>query len=157
MGTIANAKNTPLNIRAGTIPDVSSSLKDWFQPMTFQTVSKTVEGFQVNENGTEIRFWGVIQPFTERQLQFVPEGQRAWTWLWLHAEPALILQVDEVVLYRGVQTRVVSRRDYDIYGYVVYTLVQDWTGSGPQIPIAAEDSDSLETEAGVTILDKDMG
>jgi hypothetical protein len=39
--------------------------------------------------------------------------------------------VDEVVTYDGVQTRVMSRKNYGLYGYVEYHLVQDWTGSGP--------------------------
>jgi hypothetical protein len=52
----------------------------------------------------------------------------------LHAQPVLALQVDDVVLYLGVQTRVMARQDYSIYNYVYYELVQDWTGSGPAVP-----------------------
>jgi hypothetical protein len=131
MGTIPNGKDTPLNVQTGTVPDVSGGLRDWFQPMTFETVTKTTVGFQVVEAGTQISFFGVIQPFRPRDLLLKPEGQRAWTWLLLHAEPVLTLKVDEVVIYNGVQTRVMSRTDYSIYGYVEYSLVQDWTGSGP--------------------------
>lgn len=131
MNTIANGANRPLNVQTGTVPDVSGALKDWFQPMTFEPVTKSNSAFQVIEVGDPINFQGVIQPFTERQLVFKPEGQRAWTWLWLHADPVLTLQVDDVVLYLGVQTRVMSRKNYDIYGYVEYQLVQDWEGSGP--------------------------
>jgi hypothetical protein len=134
MGTIANGKNVPLNVQTGTVPDVSGALKDWFQQMTFEAVTKTTSAFQVVEAGDPIVFRGVIQPFTERQLIMKPEGQRAWTWLWLHAEPSLTLQVDDVVLYLGVQTRVMARKNYTIYGYVEYQLVQDWTGSGPTTP-----------------------
>lgn len=133
MGTIANAKNTPLNVRTGTVPDVSGGMRDWFQPMVFERVVKTTEAFQVIETATEIHFQGIIQPLTERKLALKPEGQRAWTWLLLHADPVLTLQVDEVVLYLGVQTRVMSRKDNSIYGYVEYQLVQDWTGSGPTV------------------------
>lgn len=129
--TIANGKNRPLNVQTGTVPDVSGAMKDWFQPMTFELVTKTTEGFQVVETGDPINFMGIIQPLRERDLMIKPEGQRAWTWLLLHADPVLSLQVDEVVLYLGVQTRVMARKDYTIYGYVEYQLVQDWTGSGP--------------------------
>lgn len=131
MGTIANGSNTPLNVQTGTIPNVGGAMRDWFQPMTFGTVTKETVGFQVVETEVEVSFQGVIQPFTERQLQIKPEGQRAWTWLWLHADPVLTLQVDDVVSYLGVQTRVMARKDYGIYGYVEYQLVQDWEGSGP--------------------------
>lgn len=131
--TIPNGKNVPINVRTGTVPDVSGALKDWFQLMTFEPVGKIVQGFQVVETGTPIKFWGVIQPLTERQLVLKPEGQRAWTWFLLHADPVLTLQVDDVVLYLGKQTRVMSRKDYANYGYVEYHIVQDWTGAGPQV------------------------
>ncbi len=133
MGTIQNGANTPLNEKTGTVPDVSGAMTDWFQPMVFETVSKTVDAFQVIEDGTEISFRGVIQPFSNRDLLLKPIGQRAWTWLWLHAEPQLTLEVDEVVKYLGVQTRIMARRDYTIYGYVEYHMVQDWTGAGPEV------------------------
>lgn len=129
--TIANAKDTPLNVRTGTVPDVSGALKDYFQPMTFTKVQKSVAGFQNVEQPLPINFWGVIQPLSERQLVLKPEGERAWTWLMLHAEPSLTLQVDDVLVYLGKQTRVAARKDFSLYGYVEYQLVQDWTGSGP--------------------------
>lgn len=131
MGTIANGKDVPLNVQTGTVPDVSGALKDWFQPMIFTRVVKSIVDFQNVEVATPINFQGIIQVLSPRKLLFKPEGQRAWTWLWLHADPVLTLQVDEVVSYLGVQTRVMSRKDYSIYGYVEYELVQDWTGSGP--------------------------
>lgn len=129
---IANAANQPLYKQQGTVPDVSGAMKDWFQPMIFEQVIKTTTGYQVAETAEPFYFQGTIQPFTDRQLMLKPEGQRAWTWYTLHADPVLTLQVDEVVFYLGVQTRVMARRDYGIYGYVEYHLVQDWTGSGPE-------------------------
>jgi hypothetical protein len=76
-------------------------------------------------------FQGVIQPFTERQLSLKPEGERAWSWFWLHADPVVTLEIDDVVLFKGVQTRVMAKKDYALYGYVEYHLVQDWQGAGP--------------------------
>lgn len=131
MGTIANGANRPLNAQAGTVPDVSGAMKDWFQPMVFNLLTKTTTGFQLVESADPIEFMGVIQPLSDRKLMQKPEGQRAWTWLLLYADPVLTLEVDQVVDYLGVQTRVMSRKDYVLYGYVEYSLVQDWTGSGP--------------------------
>lgn len=131
MGTIQNGKDTPLNVRTGTVPDMSGALTDWFQPMVFTTVVKETDAFQVVETPTAINFQGVIQPLSARQLAIKPEGERAWTWLMLHADPQLTLQVDDVVNYLGKQTRVMGRKNYTLYGYVEYELVQDWTGSGP--------------------------
>lgn len=128
---IANAANLPLFFKAGTIPDVSGAMQDYFQKMTFELLTKTVVGFQSMEVPTIYDFQGNMQPFTERQLFLKPEGQRSWTWFWLFADPVLTLKTDDVVLYKGIQTRVMARKDYILYGYVEYHLVQDWVGSGP--------------------------
>ena len=128
---IKNAANIPLNFKEGTVPDVSGAMLDWFQPMTFTLVTKKTTAFQVVETPRPINFMGVIQPLTERQLLLKPEGQRAWTWFLLHSDTSLVLQVDDVVLYQGVQTRVMGRKNYVLYGYQEYSLVQDWTNAGP--------------------------
>lgn len=128
---ISNGADRPIGERSGTVPDVSGALTDWFQPMVFTKVQKNTVAYQSVEAPNAINFQGVVQPFSPRQLMLKPEGQRAWTWLMLHAEPQLTLQVDEVVTWLGKQTRVMSRKDYGLYGYVEYELVQDWTGSGP--------------------------
>jgi hypothetical protein len=129
--TINNAANQPLFAKNGTTPDVSGALQDYYQNMQFTKVSKEVVGFQVEETPNPINFRGVLQPFTERQLLLKPEGQRAWSWFLLHSDPVLTLQVDDVVLWNGKQTRVMSRKDFGLYGYVEYHIVQDWTGAGP--------------------------
>ncbi len=133
--TIANGANRPLNTQAGTVPDVSGAMKDYFQPMTFSRLVKTVSGFQVVENAEPLVFMGILQPASGRDLMLKPEGQRAWTWLTLHADPVLALSVDDVVLYLGKQTRVMGKKNYRLYGYIVYELVQDWTGSGPTVEV----------------------
>jgi hypothetical protein len=131
MTLIANAANRPLFDKAGSVPDVSGAMQDYYQPMVFTPVAKIVQGFQVVETGNPINFQGIMQPFSGRQLLLRPEGERAWTWFTLHADPVLTLQVDDVVEWRGKQTRVMGRKDYQLYGYCEYQLAQDWTGSGP--------------------------
>lgn len=128
---IKNGKDTPINQNVGSVPNVGGALLDWFQPMTFGVVSKTVVNAQVVEEMAEVAFRGVWQPFTERKLMLKPEGQRAWSWYWVHADPSLNLEVDNVVVYIGVQYRVMAKKDYSLYGYVEYELVQDFTGAGP--------------------------
>lgn len=143
--TISNGRNTPLNVQTGTVPNVGGAMLDWFQPMIFVQVIKQNVGFQLVETATEIRFRGVIQPFGGRKLMIKPEAQRAWTWFTLHADPSLTLEVDEVVTYLGVQTRIMKQADYRIYGYIEYELCQDWTGSGPS---PTPSGDVLSTEGG---------
>lgn len=131
MGVIANAKNKPIWDKSGTVPDVSGALQDYFQQMLFERVKKTSVGFQVEETATPINFRGTSQPFSDRQLFLKPEGQRAWSWFLIHSDPTLRLDVDEIIIWEGKQTRVMSLKDFSLYGYMEYHLVQDWQGSGP--------------------------
>ncbi len=128
---IFNAATIPLNDNTGTLPQMTGALFDYFQQMSFTIVSKVVKGFLVQETGTTYNFHGVIQPFTPRQLYLKPEGERAWSWYTLHSDLALELQVDDVVTYQGKPTRVMSRLNYSAYGFYIFELVQDFTGSGP--------------------------
>ncbi len=128
MSVIQNGSNTPLSSNPGTLPDMSSALLNWFQTMTFIRIVTTVVGFQAKRVKTPVVFQGVIQAYTDRQLALLPEGERSWTWLWLHAEPALTLNTGEEVEYDGIPTRIMGRKDYTKYGYVEYKLCQNWTG-----------------------------
>jgi hypothetical protein len=131
---IVNGCNTALNTMAqGTVPDVSGALQDRFQLMVFTLVATSVVGFQALQLGTEIAFQGNIQPFRTRDLQLIPEGQRSWSWYWVHALPGVNLATDDVVQYNGAQYRVMAKNPTEIYGYLEYQLVEDWTGSGPEV------------------------
>jgi hypothetical protein len=127
LATIKNGAAQPINIQTGTIPDVSCGMRDWFKPMNFITVNKTVANFQNVETQLATNFRGVIQSLKERDLQLKPEGQRAWSWLQIHADPVLALLVDDIVEFSSRKYRVMAFRDYKIYGYVEYHLVEDWT------------------------------
>lgn len=130
---IGNGKNIPLNAKAGTVPYVGDAMLDWFQPMTFGVVTTAVVNFRSVQTQVQISFQGVFQPLSERQLMLKPEGQRARPWYWVHADPSLELKVDSVIIYLTKQYRVMSTKNYDLYGYREYHLVGDWEGSGPTV------------------------
>lgn len=125
-GTIKNGRDTPINQQTGTVPNMNDTLRNWYQPITFVHLQKRTVNFQLEEFSCAIHFRGVIQPLKPRELMQKPEGQRAWSWFQLHADPILILQVDDIVLYNGIKTRIMARTNYKLYGYVYYELVQDW-------------------------------
>lgn len=129
--TIQNGCNIPLTFQQGTVPNMSETMTDWFQVMTFTQIVKTVVGFELVETPTNTTFLGIIMPYTGRQLALLPEGQRAWNWQTLYSQPVLKLFPDDVVTWQERQVRVMSRKDYSLYSFVEYSLVLDWTGSGP--------------------------
>ena len=115
------------------LPNVTGALVSYYVPMVFELITKTVSGGEAIETTTPINFRGVMQPLKVTQLMLKPEGQRSWTWFWLHCDPSLKLRLDDVVIYKGVQTRVMGKKDYSDYGYLEYELAQDWTGAGPTV------------------------
>jgi hypothetical protein len=134
--TIQNAANIPLTYQQGTVPNMIEALTDWFQKMSFTQLVKTVTGYEVIETPTITEFWGVIMPFSPRELKLLPEGQRAWSYYNLYTQFCLTLQVDDVIQVLGynfapIQCRVMARENYSQYSYFRYTLLQDWQGSGP--------------------------
>lgn len=130
---IKNAASILLDQACGNLPDVSGALQGWFQKMTFYRVTKTITNFEVVEDSVPFSFQGVWQPLSARQISFKPEGQRAWKWFQVHAEPSLLLNPDEVIVYQGTQFRVKGTSNYDEYGYVKYDLIEDFIGAGPTV------------------------
>jgi hypothetical protein len=132
---IINAKDRLLSENSGTLPDVSGALLNWFQPLTFNRITKSTVGFQVVEALEAVCTQGIIQPFTAQQLQMKPEGQRAWKWLTIHAAPGCPLEPDDVITEVNVRAgntsyRVMSKRNFSACGYLQYEVVEDYEG-GP--------------------------
>jgi len=132
-GILINASSVPLGTINPNLPQMTGTLNDWLMPMKFNRVTKTVIAGEVVETMIEVNFRGVIQPLKNRDLMLKPEGQRSWTYQWLHAEPGLDLNTDDVIVFQGKQTRVVALKDYRLYGYIEYQLCQDYTGAGPTV------------------------
>lgn len=154
MGVIFNAADTPLDrTPAGGVPNMGGALRNWFQPITFERVVKTTVGYQAVEAGTPIEFRGVIQPFSSRDLLLKPEGQRAWSWYRVHAEPGLALADDEVVIWQGLQMRVMGQWEYNLYGYIEYHLIEDYKGSGPTVGIGSPIDGGTPFASGPDVLD----
>ena len=109
-----------------TVPNAGASMRAWFQRLTLYKVKKQLIDFQTVESRQPFTTAGVIQPFTNRQLEMKPEGQRAWDWQMLHCENGLVLIPDEIVEYKGTRYRVEGQKNYAAYGYLYYELVNDY-------------------------------
>lgn len=128
---IQNGKDTPLNVQTGTIPQVDGAMFDWFQPLVFSPIVKTIANFQVLETAAPVYFRGVVMPLSGRQLEIKPEAQRAWDWIIVFSQTALPLQPDDVIFFLEKQCRIMSQKSFALYGYFQYEMVQDWQGAGP--------------------------
>jgi hypothetical protein len=123
---IKNANQYNLNQQVGTLPEMSGTLTNWFQPMSFVVITKETIDFEVREVQTFVSFMGVRQPMTSQQLQIKPEGQRTWKWETIHALPDLKLKTDDRIKWGNRFYRVMELSDWTEYGYIEYQIVEDF-------------------------------
>ena len=129
MPTIKNGKDTPLNAKAGTVPQMEGALKGWYQPMIFIPIGKFLDSGFVQETGTPINFRGVLTPYKPTQLEIKKQGQRKWKWWSLIATTELQLTVDDALAYLNNQMRCMSSEDWSLEGFMKYVLIQDYLGT----------------------------
>lgn len=122
---IINGKDKTLS-QTNNLPNMSETIKSWFQTLTFKKIIKSVVNFQAVETTTTVITKGVRQPFTAQQLKVKPEGQRAWRWETLHCLADVVLNPDEIVEFNSIRYRVIEKKDYTEYGYIEYEIVQDF-------------------------------
>ena len=127
---ITNAKNKPLTYTG--LPQVGEVLPSWFQPLTFDLVTKVVVDYEVQEGIQTITTQGVRQPMSAQQLAIRPEGQRAWKWETIHCLPDVKLKVDDIIIFDGVKYRVMERWNWAEYGYLEYHICQAYENSGEE-------------------------
>lgn len=127
MSPFQNGADTPLDEAVGTLPNLQGALLNWFQTLVFTRITKSIVGFENVETREEIASQGVRQPFTSQMLMMKPEGERKWKWEFIHALPGVILEIDDVLVFRGTPYRVMERRDWKEYGYIEYHIIEDYT------------------------------
>jgi hypothetical protein len=133
LGPIFAAGSIPLSANGGTLPNVATALYDYFQTITFEVLTKTILNGLVTETTTPVTFFGVWQNWNPQNLKMEPVGERKWEYRKLHCQPTLFLGPDDVIIWQGIQYRVLGKIDFSQYGYVEYNFVNDYSGAGPVI------------------------
>jgi hypothetical protein len=108
---------------------MDGAMGGWMQSIVLGLITTFIDPLtgKVQENTRSITTAGILQPFNDEDLKILPEGDRSWVWYKLHALPTLILNTnDKVKLPDGNSYRVMSKRDYSLYGYVEYNLQGDY-------------------------------
>lgn len=109
------------------MPQMSDTLTGWQVPLTLEQVFQDiVEGDKV-ETTKLINFQGVWQPLRDEELQFKPEGQRSWEWIWIHAvSGSLNLETGDKVIFNQKRYKIMAMKDYSLNGFIEYQLVRDF-------------------------------
>jgi hypothetical protein len=102
---------------------MTTAIVGWTNSMMIGLVCKSQEDYVTVESILTKRYRAVIQPLDTKKIAITPEGQRGWKSYLLHAEPALQLELDDIVILdTDVRYRVTGRKDYSLYGYMEYEL-----------------------------------
>ena len=109
------------------LPQLNRPIECWQIPIQLIKITQSIVNGDKVENREVITFRGVVQPLRDEQLQFKPEGQRSWQWLWIHALTSVQnLQTQDKIEFNNKRYKVMSVKDYSLYGYIEYELVQDY-------------------------------
>lgn len=104
-----------------------TTLSGWESPLTLVKITQNVVDGDVIQTETPINFMGVWQPLRDEQLQFKPEGQRSWSWYWIHAKAGTLnLQTQDKIIFQSKRYKVMSVKDYSLNGYIEYEVVLDY-------------------------------
>ena len=109
------------------LPQMSNTLNGWEVPLTLtKIVQKIVNGDRTTIE-EKINFQGVFQPLRDEQLQFKQEGERSWSWYWIHAKAGTLnLQTQDKIIFENNRYKVMAVKDYSLYGYIEYQVVRDY-------------------------------
>ena len=112
------------------MPQMNTTLFGWEQALELVKVVQSVIEGDLSTQYINVQFKGVVQPLRDEQLSLLPEGQRSWEWIWIHAVAgSLILETADKVIFQNKTYKVTSKKDYSLNGYVEYQLVRDYTDS----------------------------
>lgn len=111
----------------GGLPQMTNTLNGWEVPLTLKRIKQSIIDGDSVKTEEIINFQGVFQPLRDDQLQFKPEGQRSWSWYWIHAKAGTLnLQTQDKIEFQGTRYKVMSVKDYSLYGYIEYQVILDY-------------------------------
>ena len=111
----------------GGLPQMTNTLNGWEVPLTLKRIKQSIVDGDSVKTEEIINFQGVFQPLRDDQLQFKPEGQRSWSWYWIHAKAGTLnLQTQDKIEFQGTRYKVMSVKDYSLYGYIEYQVIADY-------------------------------
>lgn len=115
------------------LPNMSSTIRRWFLPISFDIVTRTLNGADWEVTSTQtINTKGVVRPPSDTDLKLLPDGTWSWQWLQAHCLPNVLLENNQFVSYDSVVYKVMAKKNYTPYGYIRYTILEAYQAEGLQ-------------------------
>ena len=114
-----------------SFPNMANTLNGWEVPLRLVKITQEIVDGDAQYIEEFIRFMGVWQPLRDEELQFKPEGQRSWEWIWIHAKSGTLnLETQDKVVFNNKRYKVMNVKDYSLNGFIEYQLVRDYEDVG---------------------------
>ena len=125
---IQSAKNYTLKNINSNLPNMESTIKNWFLDIEFKVLKKKQEGADwVNKIDRIVKTKGVVQPAKDTDLKFFSEGYRDWNYQKIHCLNNADFKLDELIEYDGIVYKVMAKKNYQKYGYIRYIVIETFT------------------------------
>lgn len=106
---------------------MSNTLTGWEVPLSLKKIKQSIVDGDAVKTEETIHFQGVFQPLKDEQLQSKPEGQRSWSWYWIHARSGTLnLNTQDKIIFENKRYKVMAVKDYSLYGYIEYQVIRDY-------------------------------
>ena len=120
-------KNRTLKSINFNFPQMSGTLNGWEVPLTLIKITQNVVEGDAVKTEQHINFMGVFQPLRDEELQSKPEGQRSWSWYWIHAKSGTLdLKTQDKIIFQDKRYKVIAVKDYGLNGYIEYEIILDY-------------------------------
>ncbi len=126
---LINAKDQPLSQVTTGLPDVSRAVARLLQPVTFEYMQRTLVEGRMQAIPIKVQTQASKQPFTAQMLKVKPEGDRAWSWYWIHSLINLEVQINDRIRFNGMAFKIMEKLNYREYGYFEYHAILDVQGN----------------------------
>lgn len=120
--------NKPKNLKAlSGMPQMQDTLTGWEIPLTLVRVYQDIVEGDLVTSEEKIDFMGCWQPLKDEALQSLPEGQRSWEWVWIHAKAGTLnLNTADKIIFNGTRYKVMAVKDYSLNGFIEYQVILDF-------------------------------
>lgn len=124
MATLNFKKNRSLS---NGMPNMATTLNGWEVPLSLVKIKQRIIDGDKQEIKQVINFLGVWQPLSDEQLQSKAEGQRSWSWYWIHAKSGTLdLKTQDLIEFNGKKYKVMAVKDYSLNGFIEYHVIRDY-------------------------------
>lgn len=126
-GPITLARDVDLDDSCQQSPEVSAALLGMLQPLVVKVFDSRIKSGEETTTYQELQTYGNLQPFRPRELELLPEGERAWKWHALYSDRSLSLKESDEIEIKGKGYRVMKDADWSAYGYHRYDVVEGYS------------------------------